>query len=171
MPTIDIPEKICSHCGGTKWILRTSGKIDCCLHVRRDAQKRHYDKVKNTDEFKKKQNMYSLNRYHRCKTDASFVEKRKSYRKPETSKKSYQKNKQSILLKQKEYQGRLSVREKIRDNSKKRCENLTDGYIIYTLTSNLKRAERINITTKYIPQDLIELKRKQLLLIRKIKQS
>lgn len=107
MPTIDIPDKICPHCGGTKWFKFIQGKYtkyDCSIK-----------KEQRLINFKKlNPNKYKL---YKKKTD-----RQKSIR-------------------------------------------LTNSYIKEILI------QYADLSFNDIPQELIELKRKQLLLKRKIKNN
>jgi hypothetical protein len=107
MPTIDIPDKICPHCGGTKWYLFT---------------------------------------YHKYKKSVCSLKKYEIYLKF----KSLNPNKVKL------YKKKVDKQKKFR---------LTNTYIKELII------QYTNLSFKDIPQELIELKRKQLLLKRKSKQN
>lgn len=125
MPTIDIPDKICSHCGGTKWKIEYEKRpywIRKRYRCAKQAQERRDRWKLNNSEKEKEINKNRPKRNH--KTD--------SYRKYQLEKYHYNK------------------------------DNLTDYYIKYRL------AHCNELSQSDIPQPLIELKRKQLLLKRQI---
>jgi ribosomal protein S27AE len=62
MPTIDIPNKICSHCGGTKWYFRSSNpNFFECFDKRKEKAKIMYEKNKNNPEFVEKRKNWMYN--------------------------------------------------------------------------------------------------------------
>jgi hypothetical protein len=160
MPTIDIPDKICSHCGGTKWyhriysrVSKVTGKPYECYECRncnikhsknwalnninklKEIKKKSYLKYKDND-LKRKRNAENAKRYRKCVKDTpEYKERIKKY-----SVKSFQ------ILK----------------------NSLSDRYIKDKLIyeSGQKVLDRNDI-----PQELIEIKRKQLLLTRQIKNN
>jgi hypothetical protein len=107
MPTIDIPDKICTHCGGTMWYTFKQGKY-----------------IKYYCFLKKEENLinfYKLN-----------PEKRKVY--------------------------------------KKKCDRQKSVRLTNTYLKELI-IQYTDLSFNDIPQELIEIKRKQLLLIRQIKNN
>jgi hypothetical protein len=169
MPTIDIPDKICPHCGGTKWYVRTNGKIDSCNNKKLERHNKYYKKVKTTEVFKRKKADLAINYYHK---NSKKIKKRNAIlRKPQWAKNTYKRNKEKILLKCKEYVANEEVKKKIRKNSKKRNELLSNNTLKNLIASDVRRTFSSVFSVKDIPQDLIELKRKQLLLKRKIKNN
>jgi hypothetical protein len=154
MPTIDIPDKICPHCGGTKWYkfnVKTKSSreivyrcvkrvLDTNKKSNRDSisAKKALDKYRKTDKFKLVQNAYYIS------------------------------NKEKIIERTKEWRSKNKTRyNKSVNNSKKIYgDNLTDYYIKQLLT---KRQPELSYSD--IPQELIDLKRKELLLKRKIKNN
>lgn len=42
MPTIDIPDKICPHCGGTKWYINSKTGQKACYKLIIDSNKRYH---------------------------------------------------------------------------------------------------------------------------------
>jgi len=164
MPTIDIPDKICEHCGGTKWFTKIDKRINkdgilkkyvthTCFVInternkkwasenpekRRMMSKRSKDKVKDTIEYKTKNN-------ERVKT-------------------WYKLNKKQAIQNAKN--------AKIRNPEKYRLFSLKRGrQDTITLNDNYVKAlvcQNSELSFKDIPQELIEIKRKQLLLTRQI---
>jgi hypothetical protein len=123
MPTIDIPDKICFHCGGTKWYQYPArNKLYYrCFYKRKDTNQIHKEK-------------------HRIKTGKEIAYKRRVDRKI---------NNNYFIQQEK----------KVRDT-------LPDHYV-----KNILSRKHTGLKSKDIPQDLIELKRKQLTLTRKIKNN
>jgi hypothetical protein len=157
MPTIDIPDKICPHCGGTKWYMtkHTNGK----LHVRtcfyKLAERRKAFRA--TDKGKEFTNNY-------YKTPAGIKHKEK-YLKKESTKKlraqlainKYNRDKNKDIEK---------VKERKRVSNRKSIQKLTDSVVKRYIAR-----EYTPIKYSDVPQELIELKRKQILLKRKIKNN
>ena len=152
MPTIDIPDRICSKCDGIRWNLRISKRLSSsgekykwyicyqCELIRLRKKQQAY-RIKYPDKIKSSNKISSI----RIKNDSVRYQKRLE---------------QTRHLKAKGLYKHLdkTYRDRI-------IKNLTDNYIkrLIIVESNLKYSD--------IPQDLIDLKRKQLLLTRKIKQS
>ena len=125
MPTIDIPDKICSHCGGTGWKIEYE-KRPYWIRTR-------YRCVKQAQE---RRDRWKLNNPERAKElDKNRDRKNDSYRK---------------------YQLKRYHRDK---------DNLTDRYIKHLI------AHQNELSQSDIPKELIELKRKQLLLIKQTKNN
>lgn len=128
MPTIDIPDKICPHCGGIRWKIEYEKRL-YWIRTR-------YRCVKKAQE---RTNKWILNNPEKmkvmCREKQKRLSKTPSYRKKQLEKYYYNK------------------------------DNLTDYYIRYKLT------QCNELSFSDIPQQLIELKRKQLLLIRQIKNN
>ncbi len=167
MPTIDIPDKICPHCGGTKWYVKTDKYINkngvlkqyishsCIILVKeRDKKwksenpekrkiiyKKSKDKVKDTEEYKIKNNQRVRAWYKLNKEQAIQNSKNAKLRNPE-------KYKMFSLVK-----------------NRKEVANLGDNYIKSLLSKDKE------LSFKDIPQQLVEIKRKQLLLTRQIKNN
>ena len=138
MPTIDIPDKICSHCGGTLWYFRQSkSNIYTCYIKRTESSKKLYEKNKNVIEVIEKKKIWMKN------WRASNKEHVKEY------KKIYDKK-----------TGLESKRRRSRNASIK----LTDYYIRNIINSNLS----LSLSKDDIPKDLIDLQRKTLLIKRRI---
>ena len=154
MPAINIPDKICPHCGDTKWYkfnVKTKSSISivyrCVKRVldtnkksNRDSlsAKRALDKYRKTDKFKLVQDAY------------------------------YASNKEKIIERNKDWRSKNKTRynESVNISKKVYIDNLTDYYIKELLT---KRQPELGYSD--IPQELVDLKRKQLLLTRQIKNN
>ena len=78
----------------------------------------------------------------------------------------YNNNKEKLYERQKKYAKKN--RKKTREGTRKRTEELTDGIVRRYIVVNAKN-NGVTLSPENIPQDLIELKRKQIELRRKIK--
>lgn len=164
MPTVDIPDKICSHCGGITYRVQYHGKYTshiCILKVKeyrnsynklnrqkilQDHKKRHLLSERHIKAVKRRQDLQET-KYKTCKT-CNKIKSVSKFRKVSKYVYDYQCN---------------SCRNKkkfIRD-----CTNLKDVYIKACLKWGT------DLSSKDIPQELIEIKRKQLILTRKIKNN
>lgn len=185
MPTINIPEKICPHCGGTKWYFAAKQKTYSCFIKAAERkikwQRDNYEKYSNDarerrakfrelnplqprskmsdDERRAKQREFKRKKW---REDAKFredvVERVKKYElslTPEERRLRYKKYYNKNVDKIKEY-NRLT--------GAKMRENLCEGYLKFLIT------QFTDLNFKDVPEDLVELKRKQLLLKRQIKQ-
>ena len=140
MPTIDIPDKICSHCGGTKW-------------------KTEYRKKPTKADPDKKVIRY------RCAKKGDERNYRWKLNHPTKSKEHELRN--SRNRRANGYYKTPKEQERARLKSKRESDVLADNFIYRSILlspgmENVKRPE--------IPQKLIDIKRKQLLLTRKLKQ-
>lgn len=157
MPTIDIPDKICPHCNGTRWyvIKHTNGKfhVKTCFYKLAERRKA----FRATPKGKEFTNNY-------FKTPAG-IKHREKYTKKESTKKlraqlainQYHRDKNKDLEK---------IKERKRVSSRKSIQKLTDSVIKRYIAREYSYIEYSDVTP-----ELIELKRKQLLLKRKIKQN
>lgn len=160
MPTVIIPDKICSHCGGTKWFIvyekyktktytfyRCSEKVNEINRVwsaknkdkRSLTNKKSKDKVKHTEAYKEK-NKTRAKEWYRLNT--------------ERAKNNHKKTKKANPEKYKNFE------------RKKQQEYIKTMHSVY-----LKEliCQHSNIPRSDVPQELIELKRKQLILTRIIR--
>jgi hypothetical protein len=158
MPTIDIPGKICSHCGGTKYYHRIYSKVSKVTGKQYECYECKNCNIKSS----KKWALNNKNRLDEIKKK-SYLKYRNTESRKEKNRKIAKKYRDSVkhTLEYKERVKRYSIKSfQILKNS------LSDRYIKDKLIyeSNQKVLDR-----KDVPQELIELKRKQLLLIRQIK--
>lgn len=142
MPTIDIPDRICPHCGGIRWRVQPEKR----------PTKADPNKIRIKYICSKKAN----ERTHKWWTNNSD--------KKEISKRKYQQRKHQ---QRKKYYYTPIVKESARLRAKKESDTLSDNYvykmIFWSPTMNgLKRSD--------IPQKLIDSTRKNLLLKRQLKQ-
>jgi hypothetical protein len=136
MPTIEIPDKICPHCGGIKW------KIE-------------YVKTKNGIKVKQR---CALRGYERnLKWRISNSDKVKEYNIKSCKKR-----------RDKGYFKTPKERERSRLISKNERDTLNNNYVYRRIFSD---PEMKDLNRSDIPKDLIDLKRKQLILKRKIKNN
>jgi hypothetical protein len=136
MPTIDIPDKICPHCGGIRW------KIE--HEKRKYGIRTRYRCTKKEDERNKKWREKNL-------------EKVREYNKKSCKKRREQ-----------GYYKNFKVKEYARLKSKKESDTLANNFIYRML---LNSPDSRDINRSEIPQQLVEIKRKQLLLTRQIKNN
>lgn len=140
MPTIDIPDKICKHCGGTKWYFsNVKSHILYCFLLRKETVKASYEKHKS---------------------DPYIIASKKA-----RLRKWKDNNREHIRAYEIDYNKKSNVKLECRRRSaKKMIDNLEDQYI----KSLLIAKSPVKLSKKDIPQKLIELERSQLLLKRKL---
>jgi hypothetical protein len=168
MPTIDIPDKVCSHCGGTRWCMfkkkdwrsekfhETTNyytNYSCanitengCARLKRLKYNPLKPRVKVTKEYTRNR----VNEYAR-KNKHKWISQSKEKNR-ETAKRLYYSN--------------PKYKERMANSAKKYALELTDAHVRKIITNKSG-----GLLAKDIPQELIELKRKQLLLKRKIKNN
>jgi len=155
MPTIDIPDKICPHCGGTRWtvtVLKSNGYVShVCFYRLAENRK----KWRATEKGKELTLMYA-------KTDS-----RKRILEKYNAKQS-SKDLKAKLARNKYHRDKLNDPEKL-----KACKNKTYNKSVIKLADWIIRKYLVQYETclkvSDIPQWLTELKRKELLLTRQIK--
>jgi hypothetical protein len=131
MARVIIPEKICSHCGGTKWIIEVEER-------KYWTRTRYRCAIRASERYKR----WVVNHPDKVSHYGKEVNKRKT---------------ESGYWKTEEYKKQQLVRYyKDRDQ-------ITDRFVKHKL------AHDGSLSQSDIPQDLIELKRKQILLIRKLR--
>lgn len=165
MPTIDIPDKICSHCGGTRWYYDPKKNKHICNKKREDQYNSW--KSRNIEKFREKRRIY----YHTKIDKVAYYERTRKIalanpKKQHEYKLKYSRSKKG-KLKRKEYI--LLHREQIilgKYKAKEKAKlTLSDSYIKELIIQNT------NLLVRDVSQELIELKRKQLLLTRQIKNN
>lgn len=167
MPTVDIPDKICPHCGGTKWCVfqkkdwrsfKFHGKLkyytdySCgnvsengCARLKRLKYNPLKPRIKVTEEYTRNR----INKYH----------KENKHKWPSQSKENHRETCRKL------YHNNPKYKERLNESARKYASELTDAYIKKMITSKSDI-----LFAKDVTPELIELKRKQLLLTRKIKQ-
>jgi hypothetical protein len=157
MPTIDIPGKICPHCGGTKWCMKKAKNgnlhVSTCFYKMAERRKAWRATAKGK-EF--------TNNYF--KTPAG-IKHREKYNKKESTKKL-----RAQLAINKYHRDKIKdiekVKERKRVSNRKSIQKLTNSVVKKYIAR-----EYTPIEYSDVPQDLIELKRKQLILTRQIKNN
>jgi hypothetical protein len=137
MPTVDIPDKVCPHCGGTKWKIEREQRSKW-LRIRYRCAKKGDERAKKwVAKNPEKVREYNL-RNLKKKRDSGYYKSDK-------------------------------LKEYARLKSKRESDTLADNFVLKCLTLKPKgkytpRLKRLDITP-----ELMELKRKELLLTRQIK--
>lgn len=162
MPTIDIPDKICSHCGGTRWFV--------VYQTYKDKVYTIYNCRLKVDERNKKWN--AENRERRClmyKQSRDKVKHTENYIKKNRARanKYYKQNpdKAKAASKAVRLSNPIKYNNIVKIHKRKYRKLLDDIYIKDLICQDSE------LQFKDVPQELIELKRKQLLLKRKIKNN
>jgi len=139
MPKMNIPTKVCKHCGGTVWY----------VYYKKDGTPCYNCYVKRLQSIK----------IWRTTTEAGKVYKANCRKLPshKAAMKKYFK-KPEVLAKKNAIARRATEKSKL---------ELGDAYIRNRIRANAKGT----LNRVYIPQDIIELKRKELLLTLKIKSN
>lgn len=160
MPTVVIPERICSHCGGNRWYVRYQKYKDSVYTIHQCSE-----------EKKERDNLWALRNKEKrkliCKKSKDKVKHTDDYKR---------KNRERAMQ-----WGKLNP-ERVRENSRKAKLRNPEKYRIFS--KNKKQEYRETLSEVYlkdlmcqnsglsqsdIPQELIELKRKQILLIRELR--
>lgn len=137
MPTIDIRDRICPHCGGIRWKVEQE-KRKYGVITRYRCAKRAYERHKRWIDG----NPEKVNEY-----DKKKIQTRKATGYYKTPK----------------------MREYARLKHKRESDTLSDNYVLRMLAAEPKGKNTPRLKRSEIPQRLIELKRKQLLLNRQLK--
>lgn len=166
MPTIDIPDKICPHCDGTRWVtyqrtktLASGEKKTYTFHkcAKKNIEAGNKWRKTHIEHHRKTAREYVK---ARRKIDVKFADKEREKRR------IYSKmHKEERKLYRKKW-AKVNVerdRAYYRKSAKKQSANLTDYYVCRRVI------DRDKLLKNDIPQELIEIKRKQLLLTRQIK--
>ena len=61
MPSVIIPDKICSHCGGTKWYINSKTNQVICYQKILDSNKRYHTSTAGKAALKRAKNKQSAN--------------------------------------------------------------------------------------------------------------
>jgi len=109
MPTIDIPDKICSHCNNTIWYFRESKpNFFECFNKRKEKQNLDYEKKKNDPEFIAKKQVWMSN--WRQSNKEHVREYKNSYDKTEKGKKAKKRRYQYAISEMREHYLRTLLR-------------------------------------------------------------
>lgn len=164
MPTVDIPDKICPHCGGTKWYYAPKKNQTCKKLI--DERWNNW-RNSNIEYFRKKRREY----YHTKvdKTEHYKRNKENALKNPDKIRqykvKYYTSEKGKNNLKQYRILNAEKVKQWKKGQKIKSIETISDSYIKELIIQNTE------LSFKDVPQELIEIKRKQLSLKRKIKNN
>ncbi len=151
MPTIEIPDKICPHCGNTKWYYEAKRNVYSCYSLRKERQ----DLWRNKTLEKYRE--YKRNYYH------TKMDKKKHYDRC-----------RELCLKNPEKTNAYKLKYFYTEKGKAKYKEHKESSIIYLKNSYIKDLickRSVNLESKDIPQELIELKRKELLLTRTIRNN
>ncbi len=154
MPTLIIPDKICSHCGGTEWYYYKKKNTYCCRNKQKEEQKAYASTPEGKAKLKAGRDKYRLNNKNNEKQHY------KDY---------YAKNKETYKINSHKYRKTEKGKNALKRAKNKQSENLTDYYIVNTYYINLYVSEGIKINRKDVTQEQIEIQRKKLLLTRQLK--
>jgi hypothetical protein len=160
---VNLPDKICPHCNGTKWITTSNKHIckNCNISIYHGYQcytRNKENRLKQIDKKREDSKAY----YKKYKANPENLKKIK-----ERSKDRYlkygQKYREKSKIQAKRY--RDNNREKVINKKRENRLNLTDQYIKQTIVidTNFKYSE--------IPKELVEIQRKSLQLKRKVWQN
>ncbi len=164
MPTVNIPDKICPHCGGTKWmsgiVKRTNQKGITKVYT----VYRCIEKMKANAVVYKQNNIDAVRAWEREKHRRRRLSEEFRKRCNKRHRNSYAKNKDKHLARNKAWlkANPEKAKEKNRIAALKHIRRLPDGYILNRIT----RGTTINKSD--IPEEIIQLKRKQIMLKREL---
>jgi hypothetical protein len=137
MPTIIISDKICSHCGGNKYLIekqkRPSKSNPDYIRIRYRCAVKSYERTANWA----KNNPDRIKKYQKPKLDG--------------------------------YWKTPKMKEHFRLKSKRESEQLTDNFVKNKILGKSGSLAREMLSFKDIPQELVEIKRKSILLNRQLK--
>lgn len=153
MAKITIPDRICPHCGGIEWdykINKKQGEVYYCSKKKKEAETIYREE--NREKIRAKQRIWESNNREKCNA---------------SSRRSYQKNRDTQLAYHKAYNQLPINKEKRKQRERLSIVNLDDNRVKIMLRHHLGIKE---IKHKDIPQELVELKRKQLKLYRNAKE-
>jgi hypothetical protein len=160
MPTIIIPDKICIQCNLPKYIYDFYAlKGPCSKLCIKCYNKNYYQKNKKEASKKASLKYANLSKEEKVKKIQYVI----TWKKNNPDKlKIY--NKRTHIRRYSDSKTRKKCLDNTRDHLKKAKQNLLDYYI-----KNLINKKREGLSNKDIPQELVELKRKEVLLKRKLK--
>lgn len=161
MPTVDIPDKICSHCGDTKWYYLAKRKTYTCIKLLNERNNKW--RKSNIDHFREKRRKYFHTKVDKAecyrKARERILKNPDKVRKYEPTEKAKEKRKQYRIL------NAEKVRKWKKEHKTRQRKTLSNLYLKQVIT------QHTNLLFKDIPQDLVEMKRNQILLKRKIKNN
>ena len=149
MATIDIPDKICSHCGGTKWKSENRKKPTKANPEKRIIRYRCAEKSAEREKRWRNNNLDKVQEYWRTFSRERNKEKTESG-----------------------YWMTPKMREYYRIKAKRESDTLSSHFVRNLIVQVNNRAKsNIKLNSSDIPKELVEIKRKQLLLTRQIKNN
>lgn len=146
MPTIDIPDKICPHCGGIRWSVR---------YHKKSKNNTRYTCVVKISEVDKK---YQIKRLEIIRNSQELIEKRR-----QRYNNYYQNNKEKVKSSQKKYiqseKGKKKRRAVDKKQDVKKRKNLANVYVrkalkhhfkipVECITDDIMNKYRIYLTSK-----------------------
>jgi DNA-binding PadR family transcriptional regulator len=149
MPTVIIPDKICSHCGGTEWYYYENKNSYSCRNEQKEKRKVYASTPKGKAILKAARDRYLLKNKQYCKD-------------------YYEKNKEKFKLNSYNYRKTERGKEALKRAKNKQSENLTDYYIVNNYYINVYVTEGIRINRKDITQEQIEILRNKIKLEREL---
>lgn len=137
MATVIIPNKICPHCGGNRYII----------------EKEKRPSKSNPDYIRTRYRCVVKSNERLSKWAANNPDRVKTYQKPKPD----------------GYYRTPKMKERYRLKSKRESEQLTDNFVKNILLGKSGSLAREMLSFKDIPQKLVEIKRKSILLNRQLK--
>jgi hypothetical protein len=154
MPTIDIPDKICPHCGGTRWVTyqrtKTLASGDKKTYTFYSCSKKGYENGKRWRKTHIEHHRKTARQYSKIKRKTNEIWRVKDL---ERKKEYYQENKERIDNYKKEWIARNIEKERAygRKSAKNGSDNLSNTYLRGLLIQLGIKKEDLNddIITKY----------------------
>ena len=153
MPTIIIPDKICSHCGGTEWYYNKKNNSYYCRNKQKDKQKAY-----NATPEGRARNLANVKRYI-----LENKEKISQYYKD-----LYEKNKENYKISSHKYRQTEKGKAALKRAKQKQSENLTDYYIVNNYYVNAYVSDGVKIDRKHVTKEHIEIQRNKIKLERQL---
>jgi len=156
MPILEIPDKICPHCNGIRWYTRTTKKgvlIQICSIKKNEYNKKYRDKYPEKFKEKYKKLYHEKRKYNK-------EERKKSI---ERAKKWNSENLEKHKEHHKKTRQKESYKKYCRDKDAMLRKVLHNHYLV-----RLIRGGDPVLSRKDIPQEIIDIKRKQIILKRQI---
>ena len=166
MPTIDIPDRVCPYCGGTRWgVYKTKDWRSEKFHNTLNYYTNYTcANISPTGCSTLKRLKYNPPKPPRQKVSKEHTRKRhREYHQKNKHKWISQTGEVRNAYNRRRYKSDLKFKEKVRDFEKKYCLELADCYIKKLICQHEPLLDRKSITP-----ELIKLKRKELLLKRQI---
>ena len=156
MPDINIPNKICPHCGGT-------------LYYHNIKKNSYYCKVKQIERSKAYIQSPGFKEANR-KRSIAYAKANKE-KVAENARIYYNLNKEKCRATMKKYNQSEAGKEVLRLAKNKQSENLTDYYIVNIIYSSMYSTKGVRIDRKAVTPEQIERYRKHIQLQRQTQQT